>query len=175
MTIDAKRVNELMKKALEELLPMHASLKEQGCFEHRGPFFLMASVETIGAGRFCYDESIGGVPGDWEVPFHRIARSKHEISQRTGKDTVDVPLAEREVGDTQYWGSVIREFEGGQIIVAISGLQPWFDEALAGVFASVLLGLLKDEKLVPQGFEPDRDKPPFLTEDYLLRLGTPAA
>ncbi len=167
----AKPVNDLMKRALEELLPVHRSLQEQGCFEQRGPFFLMASVEIRGVtARYCYEESVGGVPGDWEVPFHRIARSKHGISQRTGEDTVDVPLAEREAGDTQYWGSIVREFEGGRIIVAISGLQPWFDEALSGVFAGLLLGLLKDEELVPRGYEPDRREPHFLSEDYLDAL-----
>ncbi|MEX1113005.1 MAG: hypothetical protein WD603_02665 [Patescibacteria group bacterium] len=165
----AAQIQRQIQKAFGGMLAVYKGLEGEGYFGHRGPFHAKVSIELDGKRLVEYEESLGS-PGPDRPPFDAIARSKHAISRRAGEDTVDVPLADRMIGDTQYWGSVVREFEGGRIIVAISGLQPWFDEALSGVLASILLGLLKHEELVPQGFEPDRSRPDFLTEEWLSEL-----
>lgn len=170
MKFDSKRIQQLIKIALMLVMRVYSGLKTKELFEHRGPFYFKATVELDGHDAIERELPFEGPPEDWETPFDKIARSKHDISQREGKDTVNVPLIDREVGDTQYWGSVVLEFEGGRIIVAISGLQPWFDEALSGMIARLLLGYLKHEEFVPRGPEPDRDKPPFLDAERLEEL-----
>jgi hypothetical protein len=163
-------IEQLISRAFTHMMRIYTALLLDGAFEHRGPFHLKTTVELNGQDPVGWEQWVDGPPEKWEVPFDRIADSKHTISQRLGRDTVYVLLAEREVGDTQYWGSVVLEFEGGRIVVAISGLQPWFDEALSGVFARILLGLLKNEEQVPRGPEPDRSQPPFLTEEWLEEI-----
>lgn len=170
MKFDPIRIRDLTREALQKVLLVYAALKGEGAFEHRGPFYLLATVELEGHDPVAFEGAFEGEPDEWQVPYDGIAGSKHGISRREGKDTVDVPLTDREVGDTQYWGSVVLEFEGGRIIVAISGLQPWFDEALSGMIARLLLGLLKHEEFVPRGPEPDRSKPHFLSAERLEEL-----
>lgn len=43
-------------------------------------------------------------------------------------------------GDTPFWGGVCRE----GIVVACSGVQPWFDRMIAGIAADVLIALARD-------------------------------
>ncbi len=43
-------------------------------------------------------------------------------------------------GDTYFWGGVKRE----GIVVACSGVQPWFDRMIAGMIADLCIGIARD-------------------------------
>lgn len=76
-------------------------------------------------------------PRAWEHPYRDIARAKAKATWRTGVPTRIIRecmphlLAQ---GDTRYGGSV--NLDG--LIVAASGVQPWYDEAMSGIAANLL-------------------------------------
>lgn len=72
----------------------------------------------------------------WLLPYDSIAISKAQVTLRHGKPTRDVPLEEREVGDTLFFGSAIVE----NIIVAVSGFNPNLDEMFARIIAELIRG-----------------------------------
>ena len=77
-----------------------------------------------------------------ELVLPAFARAKARVSWRTGRDSHDVltPAPHRlEPGDTLLWGSVCVD----GIVVAVSGMQPWYDEALAGMVACGLRAIAK--------------------------------
>lgn len=78
----------------------------------------------------------------WDADYAAFARAKARLSWRTGADSqrVQTGMPHRlEPGDTLLWGSVCLD----GIVVAVSGMQPWYDEALAGVVACCLRGIVK--------------------------------
>jgi hypothetical protein len=82
-------------------------------------------------------------PSGWENPYDRIARAKARATWRTGLSTRVIRECMPhmlDVGDTRYGGSVILD----GIIVAGSGVQPWYDEMFSGIGANVLRGLAND-------------------------------
>ena len=82
-------------------------------------------------------------PIKWERRYDLIARQKAQATWRTGLPTRVIRECMPhllEVGNTRYGGSV--NVDG--IIVACSGVQPWFDEMFAGIAAMILRGLAND-------------------------------
>lgn len=89
-----------------------------------------------------YEQALGRERGRWDADYFRFARAKARVSWRTQRDTAAVcALAPHLLGpeDTALWGSVAVD----GIVVAISGLEPAFDEAFSGVIAMCLRGLVK--------------------------------
>ena len=77
----------------------------------------------------------------WESPYDEIAKRK-AIQLWTGRNdgrSGSMPhlLFSR---DTPFRGGVYRE----GIVVASSGLQPWFDRMISGIVADVLIALARD-------------------------------
>ena len=72
----------------------------------------------------------------WEHPFDKIARSKAQISARTGRSTAEVRPHHRLEDDTVWWGSVVLD----DIVVACSGVEPWFDEMFSMWIAATIRG-----------------------------------
>jgi hypothetical protein len=69
-----------------------------------------------------------------------IARSKAQIHFRTGRPSAEIQSrspGSLRVGDTIWGGSASHE----GIIAAASGIQGFYDEAIAGIVASILWGL----------------------------------
>lgn len=97
-----------------------------------------------------------------------IARSKAKLSHQHQKPTCDIPLTEREVGDTQYWGSGIAPHIG--LVIAISGLQPWFDELGSWWIEAATVALMKHDGVIYRGPDWDTTQPAFLTQAYLEQL-----
>lgn len=87
-----------------------------------------------------------GDPQEWEFGYRGVAHSKFKITARTGLPTrlVQTCMAELadEDGDTVYWGSAI---DGG-IIVACSGVEPFWDEAFSKAIAAVVRAMLSAEQ-----------------------------
>ena len=71
--------------------------------------------------------------------YTTVALSKAEMSVRTGKGTHELQPQYRRTGDTLYSGSVVTN----GIVVACSGVQGYFDEAIAGMIAAMIQGLCK--------------------------------
>lgn len=96
-----------------------------------------------------YEWSYGDL-SKWEHPYHLIARSKAMISWRTGLPTHQVQqrmpylLMGGPRGDTVYWGSAVLE----GIIVAASGVQPWFDEMISYQVAAACRALCIAERVL---------------------------
>ncbi|OZI81997.1 hypothetical protein [Bordetella genomosp. 6] len=79
-----------------------------------------------------YEESFGDTRR-WDADYGAYARRKAALSWRTGLDS-HTALAARPhlvAQDETVWGSVCVE----GIVVAVSGLNPWYDEAMAGAIA----------------------------------------
>lgn len=82
----------------------------------------------------------------WDADYQRFARAKARISWRTGLDSQQVQTRRPhllEAGDTLLWGSVCL----AGIVVAVSGMQPWYDEALSGSIAWFLTAIVKDRAM----------------------------
>lgn len=82
-----------------------------------------------------YEESIGD-PAGWDADYGAYARGKARVSWRTGLGTHEVMALRPHLlraRDTQVWGSVCLD----GIVVAVSGANPWFDEAFAAAVASL--------------------------------------
>jgi hypothetical protein len=79
---------------------------------------------------------------NWDADYARFARAKAQLSWRTAMDSHAVQALRPHLvapGDTLLWGSVYLD----GLVVAVSGMQPWFDEALAGVIACCLRAVAK--------------------------------
>ncbi len=82
-------------------------------------------------------------PKYWEHPYAGIARQKASVTWRTGhpsrivRECMPHLLA---AGESRYGGSV--NVDG--LVVAASGVQPWYDEALSGIAAHVLKGVANE-------------------------------
>jgi hypothetical protein len=84
-----------------------------------------------------------GKPRDaWDADYGMYARAKAKLSWRTQRDSASVQtlfphLLEK--GDLRVWGSVC--IDG--VVVALSGAEPEYDEALAGSIALALKAVVK--------------------------------
>lgn len=82
-------------------------------------------------------------PSGWENPYNKFALKKAEVTWRTGLSTRVIRECTPHLlvkGDTRYGGSV----NVNGIIVACSGVQPWFDEMFAGIEAMLLQGFANE-------------------------------
>ncbi len=80
-----------------------------------------------------------GTQEEWEYPYRDIALSKAEKSARTGKDTAELSPHYLIDADTVYWGSVVLE----DIVVACSGVEPYYDEMFSMWIAAAIKALAK--------------------------------
>lgn len=79
---------------------------------------------------------------NWDADYRQFACAKARISWRHRADSHRVQALQAhllEPGDTVLWGSVCLD----EIVVAVSGMQAWYDEAIAGVIACCLRGIAK--------------------------------
>ncbi|MDP2662941.1 MAG: hypothetical protein Q8R28_19675 [Dehalococcoidia bacterium] len=100
-------------------------------------------------------EESWGDQKSWKHRYDLIARSKAEVSWRTGLSTRVVVFTRPwllEEGDTRWWGSVVL----GNIVVACSGVKPWHDEmisaAIAAACRAICLGRMHADLLPNQDF-----------------------
>ncbi len=80
-----------------------------------------------------------GYDADWEYEYDVIALSKAEKSARTGKGTAELPPHYLIDGDVVYWGSVVLD----DIVVACSGVEPFYDEMFSMWIAAAIKALAK--------------------------------
>jgi hypothetical protein len=85
-----------------------------------------------------------GIKDLWEHPYDLIAYKKAEQSWITGKDGITLQqLAPHlmAVGDTPWYGSVNRD----GMIVAVSGVQSYFDTLIAGWIADTCIAFCREK------------------------------
>lgn len=98
-----------------------------------------------------YEHAVGDT-AKWDADYGAFARAKAELSWRSGLDSHFVQqhkphlLAE---GDSLLWGGVVMH----DMVVAVSGADPWFDEAFAGSIVMLLRALAK-KAVAEQGNKP---------------------
>jgi hypothetical protein len=88
-----------------------------------------------------YEYSVGD-RSRWDADYANFARAKARVAWRGGADSHTIQelrphlLTEK---DTLLWGSVV--IDG--IVVGVSGANPWYDEAFAGMVAVCLRAIAK--------------------------------
>lgn len=90
----------------------------------------------------------------WEYPYGDIARSKAEQGWREGQSNVITHMlapATLRSGDTIYYGSV--NYYG--VVVAFSGVQPYFDMLISGLIAQTIHALSQHYIEKHKGAYPD--------------------
>lgn len=92
-----------------------------------------------------------GDSSTWEHPFEDIAFAKAELTAKHNMPSREVQLmhpellevgTDDEMGDIKYWGSAIV----GNLVVACSGVESYFDEAFSYMIAYLWLGLIQHEQ-----------------------------
>jgi hypothetical protein len=84
-----------------------------------------------------HEESFGLDVSEWDADYAEFARAKARLSWRTGRESHLLQTAQPfrlARGDTALWGSVVLD----GLVVAVSGAEPAYDEALSGVVAMLL-------------------------------------
>lgn len=93
------------------------------------------------SGKILHEFSLGKVK-KWEHDYKGVARSKFNLTCRNGLPTRIIqsmmPELAGEKGDTFYFGSWI----DGDIVVACSGVQAYWDEAYAKVIVAVVRAIV---------------------------------
>lgn len=98
-----------------------------------------------------YEHAVGDT-SKWDADYGVYARGKAEVSWRTHRDSHLVQQTQPHMlveGDSLLCGGVVTH----DIVVAVSGADPWFDEAFAGSVAMCLRALAK-KGLAEQGGKP---------------------
>ncbi|AJC22391.2 hypothetical protein [Pandoraea pulmonicola] len=129
-------------EALELLMPTLLSAMHNDTVSQSGCLHIVVMDPAMGPDVATFEESILyelSLPDrkQWDADYGAYARAKARVSWLTGKDSRVVQLCEPHRlrrGDTNLWGSVAQH----GIVVAVSGAQPHFDEALAGCVAHCL-------------------------------------
>lgn len=90
----------------------------------------------------------------WKHDFADIAKCKalqlwHERSDGGTDSTAHLLFP----GDTPFWGGVRRD----GIVVACSGVQPWFDRMISGMVADAYIACAHDDKVAWLEANPDED------------------
>lgn len=108
------------------------------------------TITPAGGGSFAeailYEHQIGD-PEGWKHDYVAIARSKAEQAWRDGRPNLWTHLFAPALiveGDARYWSSFV--YNG--LVVACSGIQPWFDFLVGGWVALACQQLAQDEKQV---------------------------
>ncbi|TSC84101.1 MAG: hypothetical protein G01um101417_370 [Parcubacteria group bacterium Gr01-1014_17] len=93
----------------------------------------------------------------WTGDYDQIARCKAlQLWHGRNDDGTSIKPHLLFPNDTVYWGGVKRH----GIVVACSGVQPWFDKMLSGMIADLLVGLAHNEWVTSKDAESKVD---FLT------------
>lgn len=102
-----------------------------------------------------YEHTVGERK-DWQRDYQAIARGKAKQAWQQGQPNIlsrMLGAATLEAGDTVYWGS----FVWYGVVVAASGIQPWFDMLVSSWIALTMQQVAQDEIHKFQAKEPDTD------------------
>jgi hypothetical protein len=135
------------QRAVDMVMPMiEAAMKDPGVGD--GGFLhivVMNPVAVPGDTSFeqavLYERSIGDT-SRWDADYAAYARAKARTSWLSGMDTHtlrELQPHRLKHGDAGVWGSAVLD----GIVVATSGVHPWYDEAFSGAIAYALRAVAK--------------------------------
>jgi len=135
------------EKAIGLSLPMiqeAMKLKEVG---ESGFLYIVVMDPLLGPHNSSFEEAIlyeyaVGDRSKWDADYAAFAKAKARVAWRTGMDGHAVQELRPHMltaRDTVLWGSVVVD----GIVVAVSGANPWYDEAFAGTVAMCLRAIAK--------------------------------
>jgi hypothetical protein len=135
------------KQAVELCLPSITAAMESRVAGASGFLYIVilkpgASPATGAFSDAILHEYAVGDTAKWDADYGAFARAKAELSWRTGMDTRLVQQSHPHMltlGDSLLWGGVVVD----DLVVAVSGADPWYDEAFAGTIALFLFALAK--------------------------------
>lgn len=90
-----------------------------------------------------YEHPVGDT-SKWDADYGDYARRKAELSWRSGLDTRVLQQTKPHLlagGDSLLWGGIVFN----DITIAVSGADPWYDEAFAGSIALFLIALARKQ------------------------------
>ncbi len=135
---------DIAERAIEFVSPYIRLLMETGVAKRNDLNVVVALRHPSPAGYTVMAEKSFGDPDNWEHPYDKIAYGKTDISARTGLTSREVQLMRPELlerHDVMFWGNAVL----GDIIVSCSGVQPWFDEAIANAIAWLCRALIQQD------------------------------
>ncbi len=152
------------RKAVELSLPMiHAAMADHEAGDGN---FLYIVIMKPGSSPACtgaefedailYEHAVGD-EATWDADYRAFARAKAKLAWRTGVDAQTVQEFQPQLlaaCDTVLGGSCVLN----GIVVGVSGADPWYDEAFAGIIAMCLRAIAK------KGFAAEREKSLFLRQ-----------
>lgn len=130
-TLLSKEVAPLLKRRHGHLIVLVPSMKIEDVVESDHSDRSGHSIDP----HVLYEQSVGD-ENEWDLPFHKIAHSKAlQLWQGRNSDGQTDSNAHLLFSkDTPFWGGVKRH----GIVVAFSGVQPWFDQMISGMTADML-------------------------------------
>ena len=147
------------KKAVDMVRPAILAAMESGLTKRKDLHIIIVNPGTRpgdvenGEDAILYEESFGD-PSKWQHDYAAIDRAKAIASWRTSlpthvlRETMPYLLVASENGsDTPYYGSAVLH----GMVVAASGVQPWFDEWISYMVAAacraICIGVMQEEIL----------------------------
>lgn len=130
------------EKAVQLSLPMIEAALESRVAGESGFLYIviMKPGATPASSSFedaiLYEHAVGD-RAKWDADYAAFARAKAQVSWKTGLDghlVQELKPHLLEKGDTVLWGGVVLD----DIVVGVSGADPWYDEVFAGTVAMCL-------------------------------------
>ena len=130
------------RKAVELALPMIQNAVDSKLIGESGFLYIVVMKPGVTPATSSFEEAILyehaiGDTSKWDADYRGFALAKAKVAWKTGLDGHTVQELKPhllEAGDTTLWGSIVLD----DIVVAVSGADPWYDEAIAGTVAFCL-------------------------------------
>ncbi len=135
------------EKAVQLSLPMINAAMESRVAGESGFLYIVIMKPGFTPASSSFEEAIlyehaVGDTAKWDADYGKFARAKARVAWKTGLDGHVVQELKPhllEQGDTVLWGSIVLD----DIVVGVSGADPWYDEAFAGTVAMCLRAMAK--------------------------------
>lgn len=130
------------RRAVEIALPMMEAAMHSRLAGESGFLYIVIMRPGVTPATTTFEEAILyehaiGDTSKWDADYRGFALAKARVSWKTRLDGHVVQELKPhllEAGDTTLWGSIVFD----DIVVAVSGADPWYDEAFAGSVAYCL-------------------------------------
>jgi hypothetical protein len=140
----------LAREAVERVLPMLSkAMKDREVSGMGFGAITVLNPRILAGGQACFEDAIllEHAIGDrrkWDADYARFARAKARLSWESGCDSRLMQARPHllKAGERPLGGAVA--FDG--LVVAVSGAQPWYDEAFALALAAMLRALAQREQ-----------------------------